>query len=192
MTTHVRYSVDDFVHEMQGLLAAQPDQPRLFDRGSVLLERLLQNPDAIPEEYRVPSNKRSNHGSYVLHRGPGLFVTSVVWGAGDHIGPHDHHTWGMIGVLGNGIQEARFRRVDDRSLEDFARLERDRTTLVRTGEVSLLIPEVDEIHQLDNFSDRPTVEVHVYGDDLVGLERCSFDLESGRIKRKVSGKFDNC
>ena len=36
---------------------------------------------------------------------------------------------------------------------------KDRETLVRPGEVSLLVPEVDEIHQMDNTSNRPTVEV---------------------------------
>jgi predicted metal-dependent enzyme (double-stranded beta helix superfamily) len=71
-------------------------------------------------------------------------------------------------------------------------LEKDRAVLVKSGEVSLLIPDVDEIHQLDNFSDRPTVEIHVYGTDLVGLQRCRYDLESGKISSYVLGKYDNC
>jgi predicted metal-dependent enzyme (double-stranded beta helix superfamily) len=98
----------------------------------------------------------------------------------------------MIGVMGNAIQETRYRRVDDRAREGHATLERDRAVLVRPGEVSLLVPDVDEIHQLDNFSDRPTVEIHVYGRDLVGLPRCRYDLESGAISTYVLGKYDNC
>lgn len=189
-----RYSLEDFVHDMTALIAERPDQSRLFDKGTTYLERLVQDPAAIPEQFRAPSGKgkRPNHGSYALHRGPGLFVSSVVWGPGDHVGPHDHHTWGMIGVIGNGIQETRFRRVDDRDRADFAQLVKDRTTRVLPGEVSLLIPEVDEIHQMDNASDRPTVEIHVYGQDLVGLDRCRYDLGTGAIQRMVSGKFDNC
>ena len=194
MTTQVRYSLDEFVHDMTELVNSQPEQGRLFDRGSAYLERLLHHPEGIPEQYLRPlgRGRRPEHGGYVLFRGPGLIVNSVVWGSGEHIGPHDHHTWGMIGVLGNGIQETRFQRVDDREDEDFAKLVKDRSVLVRSGEVSLLIPEVDEIHQLDNFSDRPTVEIHVYGKDLVGLERCQYDLETGRIKHFANGKYDNC
>ena len=128
----------------------------------------------------------------MLHRSDGLLVTSVIWGPGSHIGPHDHHTWGMIGVLGNGIQETRFERVDDRRDAGLAKLIKSRTSLMKSGEVSLLIPEIDEIHQLDNFSDRPTVEIHVYGTDLVGLERCQYNQETGEIKLYRSGKFDNC
>jgi predicted metal-dependent enzyme (double-stranded beta helix superfamily) len=98
----------------------------------------------------------------------------------------------MIGVMGNAIQETRYRRVDDRDRAGHARLEKDRAVLVKPGEVSLLVPDVDEIHALDNFSDRPTVEIHVYGVDLVGLERCRYDLETGTVSSYVLGKYDNC
>jgi 3-mercaptopropionate dioxygenase len=192
--TLTKYTLDEFIHDMTDLVATQPDQATLFDRGSRLIERLVRAPESIPEQYRRPSasGRRPGGGSYVLHRGPGLSVTSVVWGPGSHAGPHDHHTWGMIGVMDNAIQETRFRRVDDRQREAYATLEKDRAVLVKSGKVSLLIPDVDEIHQLDNFSDRPTVEIHVYGTDLVGLQRCRYDLESGKISSYVLGKYDNC
>ena len=189
-----KYTLDEFIHDMTDLVGAQPDQASLFDRGSRLIERLVRDPEAVPEQYRRPaaSGRRPGGGSYLLHRGPGLSVTSVVWGPGSYAGPHDHHTWGMIGVMGNAIQETRFRRVDDRTRDGHATLEKDRAVLVKPGEVSLLIPDEDEIHQLDNFSDRPTVEIHVYGRDLVGLERCRYDLGTGKIATYVLGKYDNC
>ena len=189
------YALEEFVHDMTELVKSQPDQERLFNVGSSYLERLINNPDALPEEYRVPAGSRgrsANHGSYILHRGEGLAVTSVVWGPGDNIAPHDHRTWGMIGVMDNVITETRFNRKDDRSKVDFAVLEKTRETLVRPGEVSLLIPEVDEIHQMDNHSDRPTVEIHVYGKDLKGLERCMYNLETGAMKTFSTTRWDNC
>jgi predicted metal-dependent enzyme (double-stranded beta helix superfamily) len=97
----------------------------------------------------------------------------------------------MIGVMNNTLQETRFRRLDDRSQPDYARLEQDRVSLFKPGEVSLLIPELDEIHQMDNPSDRPTVEIHVYGRDLVGLPRARFDLETGRVRPFMTEKYDN-
>jgi len=194
MMVATKYSLDDFVHDMTALLAGGPDQATLFDRGSAYIERLVRDPEAIPEQYRRPAvnGRRLGGGSYCLYRGSGLLVTSVIWGPGSHIGPHDHHTWGMIGVMGNGIQETRYRRVDDRDREGIATLVKNRNVLVKPGEVSLLVPDVDEIHALDNFSDRPTVEIHVYGTDLVGLERCQYDLDAGTVKHFRSGKFDNC
>jgi predicted metal-dependent enzyme (double-stranded beta helix superfamily) len=194
MTT-VKYALDDLVHDLEALLKQHPDQQKIFDTGSSFLSRLVNNPEAIPPQYRVPVGRgtRPNHGSYLLHRGEsGLSVTAVVWGPGDHASPHDHRTWGMIGVMDNALTETRFRRLDDRSREDHARLEKDRAALVRPGEVSLLIPDVDEIHQMDNFTDRPTVEIHVYGKDLRGLNRCRYNLETGKISPFVTEKYDNC
>ena len=194
MTT-VKYSLDEFVYDMETLLKQHPDQERIFDKGSSHLSRLINNPDAIPAEYRVPVGKgrRANHGSYLLYQGEsGLIVTAVVWGPGDHAAPHDHRTWGMIGVMDNALIETRFRRVDDRSRENYAQLEKDRGALVKPGEISLLIPEVDEIHQMDNFTDRPTVEIHVYGKDLRGLDRVRYNLETGEIRPFMTEKYDNC
>lgn len=192
----VRYALEDFVQDMEDLLVSQPTDEKIFDKGSACLSRLIANPDAIPERFRQPagSGTRSNHGSWLLHHSPdsGLLVTAVVWGPGDHAAPHDHRTWGMIGVMDNALTETRFRRVDDREREDWARLERDRSAVVKPGEISLLIPEVDEIHQMDNFTDRPTVEIHVYGQDLRGLERVRYNLETGAIRQMMTEKFDNC
>ena len=192
----VKYTVADFVQEMEELLQSQPDQEKLFDRGSDYLSRLINNPDAIPERFRQPVGvgRRANHGSWLLHHNPdsGLLVTTVVWGPGDHAAPHDHRTWGMIGVMDNLLTETRFRRVDDRQRADWAQLEQDRSATVKPGEVSLLIPEVDEIHQMDNYTDRPTVEVHVYGQDLRGLERVRYDLETGAVKQMMTDRYDNC
>ncbi len=192
----VRYALEDFVLDMEDLLGCQPTDEKIFDKGSDCLARLIANPDAIPERFRLPvgSGGRSNHGSWLLHHSPdsGLLVTAVVWGPGDHAAPHDHRTWGMIGVMDNALTETRFRRVDDRQREDWAQLEQGRSAVVRPGEISLLIPEVDEIHQMDNFTDRPTVEIHVYGQDLRGLERVRYDLETGAIRQMMTEKYDNC
>ena len=194
MTT-VKYSLDEFVDDMNRLIEEQPEQKRLFDVGSICLERLIGNPDAFPAEYRVPVGKgpRANHGSYLLHHDEsGLLVTAVVWGPGDHAPPHDHRTWGMIGVMDNALTETRFRRHDDRTRPEYALLEKDREVLVKPGDVSLLIPDLDEIHQMDNFTDRPTVEVHVYGQDLRGLDRCRYDLTTGKTTPFVTTRYDNC
>ena len=191
----VTYSLDEFINDISALVESQPDQGKLFEQGSIYLQRLIQNPNAIPEEYRNPTGTgpRANHGSYLLHQGPsGLSVTAVVWGPGDFALPHDHGTWGMIGVIGNSMMETRYRRLDDRSQDDYALLEQDRIVEVKPGEVTLLTPEVDEIHQMNNLTDKPTPEIHVYGIDLRGWDRRQYNPETGKISRFVTTKWDNC
>ena len=148
--TAVKYSLDEFVQDMEGLLVSQPNEQKIFDTGSSWLERLIANPDVIPAQFRMPAVnwERPNHGTYLLHQGEsGLSMTAVVWGPGEHLGPHDHRTWGMIGILNNSLTESRFRRVDDRSKEGYAQLEQDRRATFKPGEITLLVPDIDEIHQ---------------------------------------------
>lgn len=191
----VTYSLDEFINDMSALVESQPDQTKLFDQGSTHLQRLIQNPEAIPEQYRLPTGRgpRANHGSYLLHQAPGgLSITAVVWGPGDLALPHDHGTWGIIGVLSSSMTETRYRRLDDRTRDDFALLEQDRVTEVKPGEVTLLIPDVDEIHQMNNLTDVPTSEIHVYGIDLRGWDRRQYNVETGEIKHFATTKWDNC
>lgn len=192
----VTYTLDDFIHDMTQLVESEPDQAALFERGSSHLQRLLANPDAVAQDYRLPMPDRTpekQSTTYLLHQGPsGLAITSVVWGPGSHIGPHDHGTWGMIGVLENTMMETRFRRVDDREQEDFALLEQDLITQNKPGEITLLVPDVDEIHQMDNLTSRPTAEIHIYGMDLRGWSRRRFDPETGKITRFATARWDNC
>jgi predicted metal-dependent enzyme (double-stranded beta helix superfamily) len=191
----VNYSLAHFVQDMEGLLEKESGPQKIFEAGASWLERLTGDPSAIPAQYRVPApnGRRPNHGSYLLYQGDsGLSVTAVVWGPGEHLGPHDHRTWGMIGILDNTLTETRYRRVDDGSNEGYALLEQDRRADYKPGEITLLVPDQDEIHQMDNQTNLPTVEVHVYGSDLRGIDRSRYDLETGKVTSFKSGKYDNC
>ncbi|MEE8465825.1 MAG: hypothetical protein V3S68_05055, partial [Dehalococcoidia bacterium] len=124
MTT-VKYSLEDFTQDMESLLKSQPGDQKIFDQGSDWLERLVSNSDSIPMDFRVPmgTGPRPNHASRLLYQGEsGLQVTAVVWGAGEHLGPHDHRTGGMIGILDNALTETRSRRVDDHNVQGYAKL----------------------------------------------------------------------
>lgn len=186
--------LDTFIADISSMIDAGLPVEDLLSKGSSLLERVVRSKDVLPEELRVtsPGGRGGNHATYKLHVAPsGLSVTAVVWGPGDRVGPHDHRTWGLIGVLENGIKESRYRRLDDRSDPSFARLEREKREIVKAGSVSVLVPGIDEIHEMNNPSDRPTVEIHVYGRDLKGLERSLFDPETGKVTTLITRRYDN-
>jgi predicted metal-dependent enzyme (double-stranded beta helix superfamily) len=188
------YSLDSFVADMEALVAAD-NIDRILNEGAGNLERFVSQTDCVPEHLRQVSGKgaRPNHATYVLHTShSGLSVTAVVWGPDDGLGAHDHHTWGLIGVAANEITEARYRRLDDGSDPDYAKLELDHKGAMRHGQVSVMTPDVDEIHAMHNATGMPTIEVHVYGKDLKGLERCLFDVSTGNIKHFATKAYDNC
>jgi hypothetical protein len=65
MTT-VKYSLDEFVSDMESLLRDQPDYQQIFDTGASWLEKLLRNPEAIPGAFRLPVGRRPSSQSRLL------------------------------------------------------------------------------------------------------------------------------
>jgi predicted metal-dependent enzyme (double-stranded beta helix superfamily) len=128
----------------------------------------------------------------MLHRAPRFNVTAVVWGPGDSAKAHNHDTWGLVGVVENEIQETRFHRLDDGSKPEYAKLEVKNVLSNSAGMVSCLVPPDDDIHEMNNVSDRNTVEIHVYGKDLAQMPRLRFDLANDSVKTFASPKYQNC
>ena len=193
------YTGEQFAQDMINLVEHETDQEKIIDQGSVLMKRLISNPHCIPPEYRVPVRtippglEKPNRGGYILHRDPngGLLINVVVLGPGAHVPPHNHGTWSIVGVLDGGLQETRFRRVDDGSRAGYGQLEKDRVDFTRPGEVSVIRPNVNDIHQVDNPGDETTIEIHTYGVFPKGEDHIQFDLETGRTTPIPPHKMDN-
>jgi predicted metal-dependent enzyme (double-stranded beta helix superfamily) len=187
------YSMENFITDMEGLVA-KGDEATLLSIGASLMERLVEDLNAVPARFRNPAanGERPNHGTFVCYRGEsGLSITTVVWGPGDGIPPHDHHTWGLIGVASNAITESRYLRLDDGTNTALAHLELEHVAVMKAGQVSTLELGTDEIHAMQNTTMVPTIEVHAYGLDLKGLERCMLDIDTGRITRFATKAYDN-
>src|SRR5712692_3672502 len=165
------YTFKQFVEDLETITSAEQDPEVITRRAAPFFEKLCGNPEAIPAEYRTaPAGQR---GRYILHRGPRFKVTSVIWRPGDEARSHDHETWGA------------------RSLGDKVALEVREVLRHKAGAVSRLVPPHDEIHAMHNPTTKDTLEIHVYGKDLMGLQRHVFDPD-GTVKSLVSGKYMNC
>lgn len=184
------YTLQDFIREMDELTRTEGDPRRITQEGAPLLQRLVSNPDCIEDRFR--RGGKEGHGRYMLHRAPQFNVTAVVWRPGDTAKAHNHRTWGLIGVIGNEIQETRFKRLDDGSKVGYAELETIGVLMHQPRAVSRLIPPEEDIHEMLNTTPRDTVEIHVYGKDLMGLERLRFDPAAKMSTAFCSPKYDNC
>ena len=181
------YTLKDFIADVDGIARDERSPAAVTERVAPLLAKLVKNPGAVPVELRRrPEGKR---GRYMLHRAPHFNVTSVIWGPGDTAGAHNHETWGVIGVIENEIEETRYR-VTDGAGGGKAKLEVTRVMRHKPGGISCLVPG-DEIHAMHNPTARDTVEIHVYGRDLAGLKRKTWDAD-GTEKPLVSPKYLNC
>src|SRR5215470_3009366 len=183
------YSLEQFVEDLDAITGKESDPAVITAKAAPLLSRLCRIPDAIPARYRTaPAGQR---GRYILHRAPRFNVTAVVWRPGDEAGSHDHETWGLVGVVENEIQETRYTSAGPRDMGGTVQLQVREVLRHQAGAVSKLIPPHDEIHAMYNPTQQNTLEIHVYGKDLAGLQRHTFDKD-GTVKSLVSSKYMNC
>ena len=181
------YTLHEFITDVDRIARAQASGAAITEQVAPLLGRLVKNPDAIPAHYRTrPAGVR---GRYMLHRAPHFNVTAVIWGPGDKAGAHNHETWGVIGVIDNEIEETRYTVTPDASGK--AKVDVKGVFRHRAGAVSRLLPGDDEVHAMHNPTGRDTVEIHVYGRDLVDLPRRTWSAD-GTEKPLVSSKYLNC
>ena len=186
MATTETYTLTEFIADLDRITREEASPKRITERTAPLLARLVRSPGSIPAEYLMsPPGQR---GRYILHRAPTFNVTSVVWRPGDRATAHNHETWGVIGVIENEIEETRYRVTEAGAGR--AKLETVSVTRHQPGAVSCLVPG-DEVHGMYNPTSRDTIEVHVYGKDLVGLRRRRWD-DDGAEKPLLSDKYLNC
>jgi predicted metal-dependent enzyme (double-stranded beta helix superfamily) len=184
------YSLQSFIGDMDNITRDENSPEKIVADAKPLLIKLVQQPDCIEPKFK--KRGAAGYGRYMLHRAPRFNITAVVWGPGDNAKAHNHDTWGLVGVVENEIQETRFRRRDDGSKSDYANLEVTAVLKNRAGMVSCLIAPDDDIHEMNNVTQRDTIEIHVYGKDLADMPRLRFDVATKTVKTFASPKYDNC
>jgi predicted metal-dependent enzyme (double-stranded beta helix superfamily) len=180
------YTLQAFITDLERITRQESSAEKITEQVAPLLSRLVKDPSSVPAQYL--KSPRDTRGRYMLHRAPRFNVTSVIWRPGDTAGAHNHETWGVIGVIDNEIEETRYRVRQENGGK--AELEVTRVDRHRRGAVSRLVPG-DEIHRMHNPTQRDTVEIHVYGKDLVNLRRKTW-ADDGTEKPLVSSKYLNC
>jgi predicted metal-dependent enzyme (double-stranded beta helix superfamily) len=184
------YSLQSFIQDLDRITGAESSPAKIVAAAKPLLANLVQQRDCLLAQYK--KRGATVYGRYMLHRARRFNITAVVWGPGDNAKAHNHDTWGLVGVVENEIQETRFRRRDDGSKAGYADIEITAVLKNTAGMVSCLTPPDDDIHEMNNVTNRDTVEIHVYGKDLANMPRLRFDVETKTVKTFASPKYDNC
>ncbi|HVF99114.1 MAG TPA: cysteine dioxygenase family protein [Chloroflexia bacterium] len=142
---------DMAVREVASLLPHLVRDKQLL--GSRLLG-LLERPHGV--DPWVAARWRGEDDSYALQ----LFV----WPAHAASAIHDHSCWGAICAASGTLLETRYRRLDDGSQANQARLKMDWQRALQTGDLaSTLMPYDGGIHRVCNPGDRTVLSIHLYG-----------------------------
>jgi predicted metal-dependent enzyme (double-stranded beta helix superfamily) len=110
---------------------------------------------------------------YLLHAGPAFVIFSTVTAPEVAAPIHDHGSWGLVGLY-RGVEEEVRYRLDNGDSGDSgspggpgtAVREAGRSNYA-TGDVMFIEPPPDDIHQVFNRGDSPSVAVHLFRGDLV-------------------------
>lgn len=172
----------DFIVEFTRIHDSPLPTPALQTKGASLLEKLISRDDWLPEEFARPSPER--YSQYLLHCDPleRFSIVSFVWGPGQKTPLHDHRVWGLIGMLRGRESETQFVRDAD------GHFHATETRFLGPGEVSILTPDVNDYHLVANaFDDQTSISIHVYGANIGGVARATYDPDTGQEKAFISG-----
>lgn len=187
------YVLKDFIEDLEGIVAAEKDQWRIVGAVEPLVQRLVTDEDPgwlKPEYWEPPAGKTgiaAGYGQYCLYRrGTELSVIAFCWGAGKGTPIHDHLSWGVLGFIQGGEKETRYRRVDDGTNKESAKLQEIGVYFTEQGKTSHLITPTRDIHKVENPGTKPSVSIHVYGCDMGQQRRRRYAPDTGKIEWYVT------
>lgn len=105
-----------------------------------------------------------------FYRAENLSLLKVRFPNGRRTPPHNHGTWAAILVLEGSEKNSVYKRNDDGSLTY------ERAVELKAGDVIFMA--ADAVHVAECTSDKPAIGLHVYGGNVLGLERSMWDPDT--------------
>jgi predicted metal-dependent enzyme (double-stranded beta helix superfamily) len=187
------YSMQEFIRDLEAVVGAERDQWKIVAGVEPLVQRLVTSEDLgwLKPEYRQPPPNKtgvaSGYGQYCLYRrGNELSVIAFCWGPGKGTPIHDHLSWGVLGFVDGSEKETRYKRVDDGTNADSAKLQEIGVHYTEKGRTSHIVTPQRDVHKVENPGDTPSVSIHVYGCDMGRQRRRRYDAATGKIEWYVT------
>lgn len=171
----------DFVVGFSRLLDQDPDEARIRNEGGRLLAVLVARDDWLPEAFAQPHPQYYQQHLLYADARERFSVVSFVWGPGQATPVHDHTVWGLIGMLRGAETSQAYAEEGGRWVPAGAPVR------LRPGQVEAVSPAIGDVHRVANeFEDRVSISIHVYGANIGAVARHTYPPEGGR-KPFVSG-----
>jgi predicted metal-dependent enzyme (double-stranded beta helix superfamily) len=186
MTTSQRLPVfEKFIQELRATWSELPDTEARMRKSTILLEELVKNPSLKHSSKSWPSTEGRKNLLFYEDPDYHFAINGVVRVPGRKGSIHDHaHAWTAYGILDGTETLERFRRVDDRSKDGYAKLELESVTEAEAGKVDLVPPF--DIHAEQGGPAR-SVAIILRSDRVAGkATQGSYDLEKMTI-RQIDG-----
>ena len=142
MTTSKRLpAFEKFIQELRAAWCELPDTEARMRKSTRLLEELVKDPTLKHASKSWPSTEGRKNLLFYEDPEYHFAINGVIRVPGRKGSIHDHaHAWTAYGILDGAETLERFRRVDDRSKDGYAKLELESVTEGEAGKVDLVPP----------------------------------------------------
>jgi 3-mercaptopropionate dioxygenase len=174
-----------FIDSVRAAIEQSEGPADAIERIRPRFDRLLADPDWLPDRYREPapeSGMGGGIGQWLLYRaGDGsMSLFSLVVPPDSQTPVHDHLAWGLVGLYrGTQDEEIYAREAGELRLSERRSL--------RPGEFYALLPPRDDIHRVRTTSPETSVSIHLLANDTGCVWRHAYDPESGEQRPFRSG-----
>jgi predicted metal-dependent enzyme (double-stranded beta helix superfamily) len=134
-----------------------------------VMNELKDDLDGVAEALSYLTGSGGN-ALQAFYRAPNLSLLKVRFPNGRRTPPHDHGTWASILVLSGSEKNSLYKRNADGSLTY------ERSVDLERGAVTFM-PEA-AVHVAECTTDDPAIGLHVYGRNVLGLERHMWDPDT--------------
>jgi predicted metal-dependent enzyme (double-stranded beta helix superfamily) len=175
-----------FIGDMTSLVGGawqDRDEAAVVEVGRKLLGELIGHDDWLPES--MAECPPHGYAQNLLWCDPfeRFSIVSFVWAPSAGTPVHDHRMWGLVGMLRGSETSQAFTRDAATGL-----LAAGKATTLGPGDVELLLPALGDIHRVTNaLADCGSISIHVYGGNIGGVLRHTFDSQTGTPSPFVSG-----
>jgi hypothetical protein len=173
-------TLDRYIAEVRAIWGDGKD-PRLPFRVKALMEKLFHS--TSPDDPWMAELIREGKPSRELYRDPdfGFIQMGHIHKQGHGNKPHDHGPcWVVYGSYRGVTEITKYKRVDDRSREGVAKLEKERLDRLTPGVCVPYLP--GDIHST-NAVQGPGVVFRFLSDDLDQIERYRYNLEKDTMAK---------
>ncbi|MBM3598660.1 MAG: hypothetical protein FJX35_10635 [Alphaproteobacteria bacterium] len=175
------YGLGELLAEMRRAAAATSDPRAIIKRLTAPLRRAAMDKSWLKPEHYRPAGERGI-GVTLLHEEPdhALAVYVVAWPPGSSVLPHDHQTWALVAGVDGTETNVFWQRDDDGSVPGRCTVVESHRRSFGSGDVVAFLP--DDIHSVQNDTDKVALSIHIYGRNLNMTGRSEFDPALGIVR----------
>lgn len=178
------YSLEQYVSDLKAITRQTTDEEEIISRVGPLAQRLVTDKTWLKQKY-YETDEEQGFGVHLLHEEADhtLAVLLVNWLPGRGTPPHDHGTWAVVAGVEGTERNVRYKRLDDGSRSDYAKLKVKQDFNADEGD--LVCMKTGGIHKVTNETDSMTLSLHTYGKHINHTNRSQFNLETNERKEFI-------